>query len=118
MARPVLLLSASGDFVSVAEASQFVRDDLPGVEPSAVKAATLDVISDLLRQGLVVVGDLDEEFRPWGRDDVVPEIDRRWTKADQDLAPWDGIWIANTTAGDRRADELADDGRVTDRPRS
>jgi hypothetical protein len=114
-ARAQILLSGSGDFVSLAEAAGYVRHELPTESPAVVKTATLEAITDLLRDGLIRVGDLAQGFVAWERPDVVAEIDRRWTKSDRELAPWDGIWLANTPTGDRLADELAGDGRVTRR---
>lgn len=113
-----ILLSGSGDFVSLAEAAQYVRDDLPDASANEVRSATLGAISDLLAQGYVRAGELTDRFVAWTSASALPEIEARWTDPDAKLAPWDGVWLANTPAGDRVADEMAGDGRVTTRPDS
>lgn len=112
-ARAQILLSGSGDFVSLAEAAQYVRDDLPKASVELIKAESLKAIRYLLDHGYVQIGELCDRFVPWDPRTAMSELDSRWTTPSQDLAPWDGIWLANTPAGDRLADDLADDGRVT-----
>lgn len=110
-----ILLSGSGDFVSLAEAAQYVRDDHPDTSADDVKSATLEVIRGLLEEGYVQVGELSDHFVAWDPRTALTQVEGRWTKADRELAPWDGVWLANTSSGDRLADELANDGRVTRR---
>ena len=110
-ARAELLWSGTDDWVSLAEAADIVRNDR-SVAPATLKAETLRVVADLLDDGLVRVGEVSGGFRPWGLDnrDTIEEIDRRWSEPYEDIAPADGIWLANTPEGDALAQGLADRG--------
>lgn len=112
-ARAQILLSGSGDYVSLAEAADYVRDDHPDASAATVKNETLKVIADLVATGLAQLGELSDGFLAWDQRSAVAFVEQHWTKSDRDLAPWDGIWLSNTAAGDRLADQLAEDGKVT-----
>ncbi len=114
--RAEILWSATDDWVSLSEAAWIVRDDQP-VEPTAWKRETLALLSRLLQEKLMIVGDVSGGFRPWSlsEDDAVKEIDRRWKEPFEDISPFHGVWFANTAAGDALAKQLADAG-MTSRP--
>ncbi|NMO93216.1 hypothetical protein [Actinomycetospora sp. TBRC 11914] len=114
--RAEILWSATDDWVSLSEAAWIVRDEQP-VDPVAWKRETLALLADLLREKLMIVGDVSEEFRPWqlSDDDAVKEIDRRWEEPFEDISPFHGVWFANTPAGEVLAEQLADAG-MTSRP--
>lgn len=115
-ARAEILWSATDDWVSLSEAAWIVRDDQP-VEPAGWKLETLTLLSELLREKLMIVGDVSGGFQPWSlsEDDAVKEIDRRWKEPLEDISPFHGVWFANTPAGDALAHELAEAG-LTSRP--
>jgi hypothetical protein len=114
--RAELLWSATDDWVSLSEAAWIVRGEEP-VVPADWKRATLALLGGLLREKLMIVGDISEGFRPWSLStaEAVKEIDRRWKEPLEDVSPFHGVWFANTAAGEALAHELADAG-LTSRP--
>jgi hypothetical protein len=114
--RAEILWSATDDWVSLAEAATIVADDRP-VTGENVRAETLDILTGLLEDDLMQVGEVMGGFQPWGLDlrAALTRIAERWRDPSRQLSPFEGTWFANTVAGEALAHELAEAG-LTSRP--
>lgn len=99
-----LLVAADDDWVSLAEAAQLVKDSLPSAEPAHVRDATLYVLEDMLRRGLMLIGQLSPGFTAWEMTtaEAVDALRRKeWPTPETELSPFEGCWFAITTQGEK-----------------
>jgi hypothetical protein len=102
-----LLVGGLDDWADAGWALQSAR--LSGVADSAaLRDATLSMIAEVLRDRLMVAGDIiTGEHAPWhgSADDAVRRITQEWLDESGVDAPTPGaiVWLANTPAGDQRA---------------
>lgn len=102
-----LLVGGLNDWADAGWALQSAR--LSGeTDPTALRDATLRLIAEVLREGLMVAGDLlVDEHVPWhgSVEDVVERIAREWLDEWGDEVPTPGsiVWLDNTPAGDEIA---------------
>lgn len=112
-----LLLGGLDDWAYESWAMQSAR--LSGeTEPVALRDLTIELIADVLGEGLMVAGDLvGDEHVQWqgGPEEWVDRIRKEWLEEWGDEAPTPGaiVWLNNTPAGDELAyDVLARDERL------
>lgn len=85
-------------------------------DPTALRDLALGLIGEVLRDGLMVAGDLlDGEHVPWfgDPDRWLERIRQEWLDEWVDEVPLPGaiVWLSNTSAGDKLArDVLAREG--------
>ena len=101
--RLQILRAAVVDWVSLAEAVSYVRSARPQSSPATLRALTLDLVSDLVRDGLVQVGDLRPRFAAWEgtRDHVVEALREAWPEAMTEPDVGDVCWLDVTPEGER-----------------
>lgn len=114
--RAEILWSGTDDWVSIAEAATIVADERP-VNSEDVRTETLDILAGLLQDNLVQAGDVINGFQPWhlSAEAALARIAEQWADPARTLSLFEGIWFANTAAGEALAYELADAG-LTSRP--
>ena len=107
-ARALILRSALVDWVSLSEAISLARDAHPDADQQAIQCLTLGVLVDLMRGGLLVVGDLRSGFTPWliDTEEAVASISQEWTIPVFEIGPGDGWWFDLTPAGEDAARAL------------
>ena len=114
--RAEVLWSGTDDWVSLAEAAAIVADER-AVTSESVRTETLDILRGLLRDGLIQAGQVMGGFQPrdGGPEAAMTRISTQWADSSRTLSLFEGIWFANTPAGDALAHELAAAG-LTSRP--
>lgn len=114
--RAEVLWSGTDDWVSLAEAAAIVADER-AVASESVRTETLDILGGLLRDGLIQAGQVMGGFQPWdgGPEAAMTRISTQWADSSRTLSLFEGIWFANTPAGDALAHKLARAG-LTSRP--
>src|SRR5687767_3824615 len=89
---------------------EFVAQSVGGAATDEEALQTsLALIRAVLDQGLMDVGDVtDGGFFEWGLDQeqAMERIEREWRQLDRPLNLGDVCWLANTGAGDRRAEAV------------
>jgi hypothetical protein len=80
-------------------------------DPSLRRTLALGLIAELLVEGLVVAGDVDEQgHHPWpcSPGEAIERITREWLAEWSDQVPTPGAiaWFANTSDGDRIAESV------------
>lgn len=105
-----LLLRGTDDWLPLSEVAWVVRS-VGGVEPDeAVRQETLSVVDEMLRAGLIDVGDLTEAgFESWNLSPraALEELRRRWDALGGMPRLGDVSWFANTPSGDAAAERLS-----------
>lgn len=97
-----LLVGGLDDWVDLSWASNSVRDL---VDISNLRTMTIGLVTEVLVEGLMVPGDVDEEgHRPWQCSPgvAIERIAREWLRDWGEELPTPGaiVWLANTEAGD------------------
>jgi len=105
-----------------------VNLDLKKASEAVSRDATIEVLSRLLRRGLIELGDMvpcDQarsnvhDFTPWNlsSEDSIKELTRRWMQyttpkgpSNEWIDPGDVCWYRITEAGYNRADQLRQEG--------
>jgi hypothetical protein len=108
-----ILISGSDDWVYLAEVSDLVRDKTPTSSETEHMELTLSVISELVRNGWMEIGDLpatgtDGKFRPWklSVDESLARIRKEWVALRKPINLGEICWLAITPAGDAKAEKL------------
>ena len=108
-ARKRIVTAAFEDWVSLAEAVGHVRDEHPNAPLGTVRARTIDLISEMVHEGIVEIGDLRPRFVRWelAPGQAIEALTRAWD-ASADLSPGDVCWLALTREGVPIGRELYD----------
>ena len=74
---------------------------------SKLRARVLDVVQELVENGLAKPGDVDTEFVPWeiSLDEVLTRIDEEWLP-DMPLNPGSVCWLCTTAEADLMAESV------------
>ena len=101
-ARDHLLIACYDDWVSLLEASGWVRDTRPGADEDEVRSATVALLQQLIREELIEGGDLDSGFVAWNlsTEESCRKIEQEWHMPLSELHQGHGWWFASTPAGD------------------
>lgn len=98
------------DYVGLWVVFSTVREGLLMENDNEVKKASLEVIRDLLEDGLVVVGDIDWELEilvPWTSEpkETLARIREEWDRIGRDPDHLEICWLTTTQKGDRWVEE-------------
>lgn len=102
-----LLVGGLDDWADAGWALQSSR--LSGAsDPIALRDFTLELIAEVLREGLMIAGDIVEgDHVPWqtSAEEAAERIRREWLDEWGDEVPTPGaiVWLSNTAAGDEIA---------------
>lgn len=102
-----LLVGGLDDWADAGWALQSSR--LSGAsDPIALRDFTLELIAEVLREGLMIAGDIVEgDHVPWqtSAEEAAERIAREWLDEWGDEVPTPGaiVWLSNTAAGDEIA---------------
>lgn len=104
-----LLVSTIYDWIDLGYVRSTVRE-LTRIPPSDLHPATMQVVAQLIRDGLVAAGNVtDGHFQAWDctRDEAISRIDEAWRAApDPELWPFQVAALAPTDAGVRIITEV------------
>jgi hypothetical protein len=102
-----LVVGGLADWADASWASMSAR--LTGeTDPAVLRDLTLSLIAEVLRDGLMVAGDIIvDEHVPWhgSTEEVVERISHEWIEEWGGTMPTPGaiVWLSNTAAGDELA---------------
>lgn len=100
-----LVAEAAEDFLGFWLVLAFVQDDLGLREAPADRELTLEIVRDLLTDGLLVAGfPIDEgpEFDAWDlpADQAMARIEEAWSRLDHEPFTGDVAWFVATAKGE------------------
>lgn len=101
-----LLIRGADDWVTAAEVA-WVAKSVGGARTNDdIKTLSLELIHEVLSAGLMEAGDVTEGGSfPWeaSPDEAAARIDHSWEQLDHDPNLGEVCWLANTYAGNKRA---------------
>jgi hypothetical protein len=103
-----VLVRGSDDWVMAAEVAEAAKFVGGATTPAAIRELSMVLIGELLRDGLVEIGELVESgFRPWGVSDVeaLARVDRAWRAMPAGPRLGDVCWLNLTQKGELAAAE-------------
>jgi hypothetical protein len=111
-----ILMSGVDDWVHIPEALYFARREI-GVNASEMEALSvvIEAAKNLLRQGLIEVGEVTDTFTPWvgSLNEIEHRIDQTHAQAKSPVRFGDLFWISNTPRGDERGEQLLAQAKET-----
>jgi hypothetical protein len=110
-----LLLRGSDDWVTAAEVAWLAKSVGGATSDQEIEQVAFAAMSDVLRSGLMQVGDVtDGGFFEWdvSPDDALERVIREWRGLGRSPELGEVCWLANTPAGDLRAQIAAQQRRL------
>jgi hypothetical protein len=105
-----ILARSTDDWISAAEVIDVAR--ISGeTDPKKLRVISLDIIRQLVMDGLVVPGDVDTAFRPWDctPSEAVARIVEDWMARDDPFVMiGDIVWLDATQEGQRIGEAICD----------
>lgn len=105
--RDSLLTFASDDYTGLWVAAKLVRQEELDAPDDVVMAHTLDLLRELISEGLIELGQLSEKQGAdhWSRselpvDEAIDELREQWRELGRDPNPADFGWLTATSLGD------------------
>ena len=106
--RKEILVEGLDDYVGLWELPWILRRRKPESTDDEVRERALEILSPLLREGLIEAGALrdDGDFLPWPctPEEALARIDKEWRELGQDPNIGQVCWFSNTASGDRAAE--------------
>ena len=108
MLRRTLLLETADDEVGLWLVARWVRQEGDLEDEGAVREATLDLLGEMLRDGVIKAGYPDahhRRFRPWSisAEEVITRIVKEWRALGRPPRLGEIAWFAATTKGEQEA---------------
>ena len=106
--KNVLLTECMVDYVGLWEAISHVEYGLSDASAQKVREVTMDLIGELMHEGLVKAGDLNEisGFVPWQHnpEEALKRISDEWSALGHEPNLGDIVWLTTTEAGDAKVE--------------
>lgn len=106
-----LIKSGAVDWVSSAEVAGIAAEDGGAHADEANRELSLRMIAEVVRRGLMELGELDparRDFRAWqsSPDESLSRVARAWPRSGPKPGSGDVCWLRNTSAGNRQVKSL------------
>ena len=99
--RASILCHGVEDWVGLPYVVGFERDALPKATEVELRDAAISLIGEMLREGLIRIGELSPRFVPWGvtADEATAILESQWTIGPPALDPAWAWWLDLTLSG-------------------
>lgn len=99
--RASVLCHGIEDWVGLPYVVGFERDALPEATEMELRDAAISLVGEMLREGLVRIGELSPRFVPWDvtADEATDILESQWTIGPPALDPAWGWWLDLTPSG-------------------